>query len=118
MLRWVPSLRLRLLLAMVTSAVVGLGGAVLLFGQIEHSSERSDDRATALRAARTVAAQVEEGAGVNRLTALQDLLSNDRLTVMRGGATIFEGPPRTGRELEARVQARFPDGVVKLACYS
>src|SRR5581483_4207222 len=52
------------------------------------------------------------------LSALQVLLVNDQITVARGGRTVFRGPVPAGRELELRVQASFPGGVVRIADYS
>ena len=59
--------------------------------------------------ARTIAAQVQAGAGVARLAALQDVLVDDRLTVWRGGAKLFEGPIRTGRRFELQVRVPFTE---------
>jgi signal transduction histidine kinase len=118
MLARVTSLRLWLLVAMVTSSIVGLGGAVLVGSKIDQSSERSADTAKALQVARTIANQVQTGADVTRLAALQDVLVNDRLTVRRGGATVFEGPARTGGRFELRVRVPFTGGVVELADYT
>jgi signal transduction histidine kinase len=117
MLARVTSLRLWLLVAMVTSSIVGLGGAFLVGSSVDQSREQSADRVKALREARTIAAQVQAGAGVTRLAALQDVLVNDRLTVQRGGATVFEGPAPTGRRFELRVRVPFTGGVVELADY-
>jgi signal transduction histidine kinase len=118
MLARVTSLRLWLLVAMVTSSIVGLGGAFLVGSKIDRSSEQSADTAKALREARTIAAQVQAGAGVTRLAALQDVLVDDRLTVRRGGATVFEGPARTGHRFELRVRVPFTGGIVELADYT
>ena len=118
MLARVASLRLWLLVAMVTSSIVGLAGAILVISKIDGPSERSADTAKALREARAVAAQVQAGAGVAQLAALQDVLINDRLTVRRGAATVFEGPARTGRRFELRVRVPFSGGVVEVADYT
>jgi signal transduction histidine kinase len=118
MLAQVTSLRLWLLVAMAVSSIVGLGGAFLVGSKIDRSNERSADTAKALREARTIAAQVQDGAGVARLAALQDVLVDDRLTVWRDGANLFEGPVRTGRRLELQVRVPFTGGVVDLADYT
>jgi signal transduction histidine kinase len=118
MLARVVSLRLWLLVAMIASACVGLAGAALLYGHVEHSHEHTADHAKALAEARTVAAQMQAGAGLARLTALQQLLANDRLTVERAGRVIFRGPAKPGRDLELAVRAPFTGGVVRLADYS
>jgi signal transduction histidine kinase len=112
------SLRLWLLVAMIASAVVGLVVAALLFPQVQASHEHVADAAKARSEARTIAAQVQAGAGRRELTALQRVLVNDRITVVRDGRTIFDGPVRRGRELELQEQARFPGGVVRITDYS
>ena len=113
-----PSLRFWLLVAMITSAVVGLGVAVLLFDHVQNSNERSADTAKALEQAHTIAGQVQAGAGPARLAALQAVFPSDQLTVLRAGRTIYAGPAPAGRALELRVEAPFPGGVVRLADYS
>jgi signal transduction histidine kinase len=112
------TLRFWLLIAMVASSVIGLGAAVVLFNQVQDSKERAADAAKARQQARTIAAQVEAGADHRRLAALQALLINDQVTVERHGRIIFQGPRPIGRELEARVETPFPDGVVRLADYT
>ncbi len=118
MLARLASLRLWLLVAMIASAVVGLVAASLLFPQVQASHEHAADAAKARSEARVIAAQVSDGADMEDLTALQALLDNDQVTVVRGGKTIFRGPSRPGRELELREQVRFPGGFVKIADYS
>lgn len=118
MLARLASLRLRLLVAMLASGGVGLGVATILFRGVEHAHERRADVAKAHLEARAIAAQVAAGAGATRLAALQAVLINDRITVIRGGRTIFRGPPRRAREFELTAQARFPGGVVRIADYS
>jgi two-component system, OmpR family, sensor histidine kinase BaeS len=117
MLARLLSLRLWLLAAMIVSAGVGLAAAVVLYGQVEHSHEYSADQAKALAEARTVARQVQAGADRDDLAALQLLLSNDQLTVMRAGRIIFRGP-KPGSQFELRAQAPFPGGLVRLAADS
>jgi signal transduction histidine kinase len=117
MLARLLSLRLWLLAAMITSAGIGLAAAAVLYAQVQTSHEHSADRAKALAEARTVGRQVQAGADRDDLAALQELLSSDQLTVERAGRVIFRGPkPRS--QLELRVQAPFPGGVVRLADHS
>src|SRR5581483_11286207 len=112
------SLRYWLLVAMIASAIVGLGAAVVLFNHVQTANEHGADAAKARQEARTIAAQVEAGADQARLAALQELLANDQIIVERGGQTIFHGRPPVGRELELRVEAPFAGGVVRIADYS
>jgi signal transduction histidine kinase len=118
MLARLASLRLWLLAAMIVSAAAGLGGASLLYTNVERSHEHAADAAKALQEAKTIAAQVQAGVDATRLAALQDLLVNDRITIERGGSVVFQGPPRTGREFELWAQAPFPGGVVRIADYT
>ncbi|MEA2210966.1 MAG: two-component system, OmpR family, sensor kinase [Solirubrobacteraceae bacterium] len=111
------SLRLWLLAAMIISAGVGLTAAAVLYGEVEHSHEFNADQAKALSEARTVARQVQAGADREDLSALQQLLTTDQLTVERAGRVIFRGP-NPGSQLELRAQAPFAGGVVRLADYS
>ncbi len=113
-----PSLRFWLLVAMIGSAVVGLGAAVVLFNHIQTANEHAADAATARQEARRIAAEVQAGAGRARLAALQELLANNQITVERDGQTVFRGPRPVGRDLELRVEATFPGGVVRIADYS
>lgn len=117
MLARLLSLRLRLLVAMILSAGVGLAAAAVLYRQVERSYEYHADQDKALAEARTVARQVQAGADREDLSSLQQLLSSDQLTVQRAGRVIFRGP-NPGSELELRVQAPFRGGVVRLADYS
>jgi signal transduction histidine kinase len=102
---------------MIASACVGLAAAAVLYAHVERSHERTADQAEARAEARTVARQVQAGAGLVRLGALQQLLGNDQLTVVRTGRVIFRGP-KPVTQLELRAQAPFPGGVVYLADYS
>ena len=113
-----PSLRFWLLVAMIASAAIGLVAAVVLFNRVQTANERAADATKAREEARAIAAEVEAGAGQNRLAGLQELLPSDQITVERGGRTIFRGPRPIGREFELQVEARFPGGVVRLADYS
>src|SRR5579884_2337504 len=106
------------MVAMIASAVIGLGAAVVLFNHVQSSHEHAADAAKARQEARTIAAQVNDGADAAGLNALQDLLTNDRITVYRAGRVAFQGPARTGREFELQVEAPFPGGLVKIADYA
>lgn len=118
MLARLASLRLWLLIAMLTSAGVGLAAAAILFSHIEQSDSFSADRAKALAEARSVAAQLQAGAGLGRLVGVQSVLASDQLTVKRAGRIIFHGPVEPNRERELTVTAPFPGGVVSLTDYS
>ena len=118
MLTRAPSLRYWLLVAMIASAVIGLGAAVVLFNQVQTAHEHAADAAKARQEARTIAAQVKAGADQGRLAALQELLANDQITVYRAGRIVFQGPARTGREFELQVEAPFPGGLVRIADYA
>ena len=117
MLARLLSLRLWLLAAMIISAGVGLAAAAVLYKQVESSHEHSADQAQALAEARAVARQAQAGADRDDLTALQQLLTSDQLTVQRAGLIIFRGP-NPGGQLELRAHAPFPGGAVDLADYS
>ncbi|HET9125963.1 MAG TPA: HAMP domain-containing sensor histidine kinase [Solirubrobacteraceae bacterium] len=115
----VPSLRFWLLVAMITSATVGLVAAVLLFRHIEHANEHVADAAKARRQAETIARQVRDGAGPRHLAALQQLLVSDQITVVRAGKVLFAGPrPQGGRDYELQATTRFPGGLVRVADYT
>ncbi len=113
-----PSLRFWLLVAMIASAVLGLGGAVVLFNHVQSADEHAADSAKARQEARLIAAQIEQGAGVTRLRALQDLLPTDQITVQRGGQVVFQGPAHRGLEFELRAAAPFPGGVVRITDFA
>jgi hypothetical protein len=57
-------------------------------------------------------------AAVARQAALQSLLINDQITVVRGGRTIFQGPRPARRDFELRVEVPFPGGVVRVDDYA
>jgi signal transduction histidine kinase len=113
-----PSLRYWLLVAMIVSAAIGLGAAVILFNHVQNAHEHTADAAQARQEARTIAAQLQAGADTGRVSALQELLANDQITVYRAGHVVFRGPARTGREFELQVEARFPGGQVRIADYA
>jgi signal transduction histidine kinase len=112
------SLRLWLLTAMLIAAAVGLAAAVFLFRHVETSHEHVADAAKARKEARAIAANVQRGAGPAQLAALQSVLVNDRVTVVRNGRVVFRGPSRAGRELELQQQVSFPGGFVRVYDYA
>ncbi len=118
MLARAPSLRFWLLVAMIASAVIGLGAAVLLFNHVETAHERAADAAKARQEARTIAAEVQGGADAARLAAFQEVLVTDQVTVYREGRIVFQGSPRTGLDFELNAEASFPGGVVTIADYA
>jgi signal transduction histidine kinase len=117
MLGRLTSLRFWLVAAMLGAALVGLAGAYVSYGRIEASRERAADRAKDRRIVAAIAVQAAAGAGRARLSALQGVLPNDQLVVIRDGKTLFAGPPLGNRELEVSVQTVFPRGLVILRDY-
>lgn len=113
-----PSLRVWLLVAMIGSAVIGLGAAVLLFNHVQTTTAQAADAEKARQEAQTIATQVQAGAGITRLNGLQALLAHDRIIVYRAGRLVFQGPARTGHEFELQEEARFPGGLVRVEDYS
>ena len=112
------SLRYWLLVAMIGSAVIGLGAAVLLFNHVQAADEHAADASKARQEARLIAAQVQAGAGTARLSALQELLPTDQITVKRGGRIVFRGPARNEMEFELKAEAPFPGGIVTITDYA
>lgn len=105
------SIRLRLLGAMIVTALVGLIGAYFAIGRIEHAEELSTLRRDASEAARAVAAEAASGACCERLRLDQALLGDDQLLVFRNGRRIFAGSASTS-ELTATATSHFPGGRV------
>jgi signal transduction histidine kinase len=118
MLARLASLRLWLLIAMVVSAAAGLVGAAFLFTQVENAHHDAGDRAQARQEAKTIAAEVQRGANMARVAAMQAVLVNDQIIVERGGRAIFHGPSRTGHRFELQVSAPFHGGVVRVRDYT
>ncbi len=118
MLARAPSVRFWLLVAMISSAVIGLGAAAVLFHQVQNRNERILAGERASQEAAVIAAEVQAGASIARLDALQNLLFSDRVTVRRGGRTIFVGRRPIGAEVELRRSAPFPGGSVTIAVYT
>jgi signal transduction histidine kinase len=114
MIERLTSLRVWLLAAMLATAVVTLVAGNFIVNRLSASSARAADQAKGLIVARAVASQVHGGAGVPQLRALQQMLPNDQILVIRHGSTVFAGPPRASRPLELTVHAPFPGGQVIL----
>jgi signal transduction histidine kinase len=114
MIERLTSLRVWLLVAMLATAVVTLVAGNVIVNRLSASSARAADQAKSLIIARATAAQVHGGAGVPQLRALQQMLPNDQIVVIRQGRTVFAGPPRSSRPLELTVEAPFPGGQVIL----
>jgi signal transduction histidine kinase len=117
MLARLTSLRFWLVVAMLSAALVGLGGAYLSFGRIQASQERASDRAKDLRIAAAIATQAASGADRARFAAMQAALPYDQLIVFRDGKQQFAGPPLAGRELELSLTVPFRGGQLILRDY-
>jgi len=113
MLDALASLRTRLVVTMIATAVVGLGAATLVVGRVQAGEERSHDAVKARLTAHAIAAQAAAGATVRRFAALQSVLPNDQVTVVRAGRTVFAGPVRYG-DAEVTATATFPGGYVSV----
>ena len=117
MLARLTSLRLWLVVAMLSAALVGLAGAYLSYGRIQASQERASDRAKDSRTAAAIAAQAAAGADRARFSAMQAALPYDQLIVIRDGKRQFAGPSLSGRELELSLTVPFRGGRVILRDY-
>ena len=117
MLARLTSLRLWLVVAMLSAALVGLAGAYLSYGRIQASQERASDRAKDSRTAAAIAAQAAAGADRARFSAMQAALPYDQLIVIRNGKRQFAGPPPVGGELELSLTVPFRGGRVILRDY-
>jgi signal transduction histidine kinase len=117
MLARLTSLRLWLVVAMLSAALVGLAGAYLSYGRIQASQERASDRAKDSRTAAAIAAQAAAGADRARFSAMQAALPYDQLIVIRDGKRQFAGPPPVGGELELSLTVPFRGGRVILRDY-
>jgi signal transduction histidine kinase len=111
------SLRFWLLVAMIAAGAVGLVGTYVAFGKIQSAQERRADRHKAEQQAAAIAHQAAAGADRTRFAALQAVLPNNQLVVVRGGRPVFVGPAITDRELEVTASASFPGGRVVLRDY-
>ncbi|MEP6909420.1 MAG: hypothetical protein ABI896_03185, partial [Actinomycetota bacterium] len=109
MIALLRSISLRLVLAMVLTAVAGLVGAYFVIAKIEHEEELSIIRSDAAQAARAVAAEAAAGAGRARFARDQAVLGNDQLLVFRNGRRIYAGPAPSS-DLRATASAPFPGG--------
>jgi signal transduction histidine kinase len=110
------SIRLRLLLAMVVTAVAGLAGAYFAIGKIEHAEELSIIRNDAAQAARAAAVEAAAGAGRERFAIDQALLGDDQLLVFRNGRQVYAGPARAS-DLSAIATVRFPGGRAQVVAH-
>ena len=117
MLARLTSLRLWLVVAMLSAALVGLAGAYLSYGRIQASQERASDRAKDSRTAAAIAAQAAAGADRARFSAMKAALPYDQLIVIRNGKRQFAGPPPVGGELELSLTVPFRGGRVILRDY-
>jgi signal transduction histidine kinase len=117
MIERLTSLRVWLLTVMLATAVVSMVAGNAVIDRLNAASERVADRGNALATARAIASQVQRGAGGAELRALQRVLPNDQLVVVRNGTTIFAGPSMATRTLEVTVSAPLPGGQVTLRDY-
>jgi signal transduction histidine kinase len=114
MIERLTSLRVWLLAAMVATAVVTIVAGNFVIDRLNAASELAADRAKGLVTARAIASQIQDGAGLPELRALQQVLPNDQIVVVRHGVTIFAGPPMASQPLELTVSAPLPGGRVIL----
>lgn len=112
MLARLASLRVRLLVAMLVTACVGLTGAYVLVAGVDRRNELASDRRKAESTARSLAA-IAATRTWRELEVAQAVLPNDRLLVYRGGRLVFAGP-RIVRDLELTVTVPFAGGRVVL----
>lgn len=118
MIERLTSLRVWLLLAMLATALVAILAGNFIIDRLNAGSEAAADRAKAALIARSIAAQVQRGNGAPQLRALQEILPNDQLVVIRGGRTVFAGPSMASLPLELTVSAPIPGGQVILHDHS
>lgn len=117
MLSRLASLRVWLLAAMLTTAVLTLVAGNVITSQLNTSSEDAVDRAKSLATAKVIAAQVQAGADAEDLRALQQVLPTDQIIVTKNRTTIFAGPALTSEPLELTVTVPLPGGQVELRDY-
>ena len=118
MIERLTSLRVWLLLAMLATALVAILAGNFIIDRLNAGSEVAADRAKAALIGRSIAAQVQRGSGAPQLRALQEILPNDQLVVIRGGRTVFAGPSMAPLPLELTVSAAIPGGRVILHDHS
>lgn len=111
MLARLASLRARLLTAMIVAGCAGLLGAYLVESHLRRSDEFAADRQNALSIAHSVARAAAAGATAADLAAIQDVLADQTIVVVRGGSTIYRGPARR-RPVELTITVPFPGGRV------
>lgn len=117
MLSRLASLRVWLLAAMLATAILTLVAGNIITSQLSTASEEAADRANTQASAQAIASQVKAGADARDLRALQYVLPNDQIIVVRNGKTVFAGPTLTTAPLELTVTAPLPDGHVELRDY-
>src|SRR5215470_3151144 len=117
MIERLASLRVWLLTVMLATAVISIAAGNVVIDRLHAASERVADRGNALATARAIASQVQRGAGDAELRALQRVLPNDQILIVRNGATVFAGPSMTSRTLEVTASAPLPGGRVTLRDY-
>jgi signal transduction histidine kinase len=118
MIERLTSLRVWLLLAMLATAMLAILAGNFIMDRLDAGSEAATDRANALVVTRSIAAQVQRGSDALQLQALQDILPDDQLVVVRDGHTVFAGPPMASSPLEFTVSAPIPGGRVILHDHS
>jgi len=117
MINRLASLRVWLLAAMMGTALITLVAGNFIDGRLSAASEHAADHAKALSIARAIASQVQGGDGTAGLRALQQVLPNDQIVVIRHGATVFAGPSRASLPLELTAGAPLPGGRVEVRDY-
>src|SRR5438105_2381079 len=108
MLTRLASLRLWLLVATIGAATIGLAAAYVAIERLQSAQERTVDQEEAQLTAKAIAAQAQAGADAARFQAMQAVLPNDQIVVVRNRRTIFAGPALADRPLEATATAAFP----------
>src|SRR5438105_4767745 len=118
MLTRLASLRLWLLVATIGAAAIGLTAAYVAIERLQSAQERTADQEEAQRTAKAIAAQTQAGADAARFQAMQAVLPNDQIVVVRNRRTVFAGPALADRPLEATATAAFPGGQVIIRDYT
>ena len=117
MLARLASVRLRLLAAMLATALVGLAAAYFAIGHILAAGEQASDRRQAARTAETIAARLQAGADTEFIRPAQIVLRAMQLVVYRHGRAVFVGPALPNDPLEVEVAKAFPGGRVVVRKY-
>lgn len=106
------SLRSRLLLAMVATALIGLAAAQFAIVSVEQNGHAAKDRREAASLARAVAHAAERGAGPQQLASFAELFPGDDIVVARGGRVAYSSRSSAAGEVEVTRTARFRGGLV------